>query len=732
MLRLSNVSKYYYQDGVIAAGFTKVNLELHLGEFVVITGESGSGKSTLLNVLSGLDSYEDGEMYINGEETSHYTEEDYLDYRRKYVSNIFQNFNLVNSYTVYENIELALLMNGKRKSEIKNQVKDLIKKVGLEKYSNIVTSKLSGGQKQRVAIARALANDTPIIVADEPTGSLDSKSSSEILKLLSDISEEKLVIVVTHNKKEIEKYATRQIRMHDGKLLEDKIIKKINLDNLLEPKKVKSITPLNKMLLGIRNTFNIPVKFTLMFIIFLLITVALITNYGVFQATEYESNNFGYTDYFMEDSDYRIILKKNNGTYFTENDYNRILSLNNIESLEKNDLLLDFDLGFYSDNLYLYGTINTNNIDKVDVGRLPKEDNEVVIKGRKDNWYISSSGEEMFEEKFKLETYSDKTYPNDIKVVGIIYDEEKDNYNDSLEFFLSPNLLEEINLTLNERYSNKTFMIDSKYINNYGSLNIIASDKVQKGNAYISDEFNMYCNNYDCLNKEFKINSKNIYGSEVINLKIAKTYNQDNIKNLLDEEYIYGSVFINKDDYNTLFNKNNYQSSVFVKELKDLDNTVLELEKLGFNTLKMKDAKYNEGDGVLQIIKIFKLIVTTALIITLFFISYFIIKIIYKSRNSYYTTLRTLGGTKKICVNILMKELFTLATLTYSLFLIFILLVNKEIISFNYFKEITKYIGIVEYIIIYSILIILSVLISKRYGRKIFKNSIIKTYGERI
>ena len=170
MLKLSNVSKYYYQDGVIAAGFTKVNLELYLGEFVVITGESGSGKSTLLNVLSGLDSYEDGEMYINGEETSHYTEEDYLDYRRKYVSNIFQNFNLVNSYTVYENIELALLMNGKRKSEIRSHVKDLIKKVGLEKYSNTVTSKLSGGQKQRVAIARALANDTPIIVADEPTG----------------------------------------------------------------------------------------------------------------------------------------------------------------------------------------------------------------------------------------------------------------------------------------------------------------------------------------------------------------------------------------------------------------------------------------------------------------------------------------------------------------------------------------------------------------------------------
>ena len=258
MLKLKNVSKYYYQDGVISQGFSKVNLELFIGEFVVITGESGSGKSTLLNVLSGLDSYEDGEMYINGEETSHYTEDDYLAYRRKYVSNIFQNFNLVNSYTVYENIELALLMNGCKKQNAKNKVLELIDKVGLSKYKNTLVSKLSGGQKQRVAIARALSNDTPIIVCDEPTGSLDSKSSKEIIKLLSEISKDKLIIVVTHNKDEIEEYATRLIRMHDGKILEDKKVNKINLDNELKEKDVKSITLLNRVYLGIKNTFNLP------------------------------------------------------------------------------------------------------------------------------------------------------------------------------------------------------------------------------------------------------------------------------------------------------------------------------------------------------------------------------------------------------------------------------------------------------------------------------------------
>ena len=191
MIKLNNVSKFYYQDGVIATGFTKVNLELHIGEFVVITGESGSGKSSLLNVISGLDTYEEGEMYINGEETSHYTEEDFVEYRKKYVTNIFQSFNLVNSYTVYQNIELALLLDGSKKSDVKKKVDELINLVNMKKFRNTKVSKLSGGQKQRVAIARALAYDTPIIVADEPTGSLDRAQSKSILELLHKISKDK-------------------------------------------------------------------------------------------------------------------------------------------------------------------------------------------------------------------------------------------------------------------------------------------------------------------------------------------------------------------------------------------------------------------------------------------------------------------------------------------------------------------------------------------------------------
>ena len=183
MLKLKNVSKFYYNKGVVSSGIFKINLEFNMNEFVVITGESGSGKSTLLNVISGLDSYEEGEMYINGEETSYYTEKDFFDYRKRYIGNIFQNFNLINSYTVYENVELVLLINGFKSKDIREKVDNVLKQVGMYKYRNTKVSKLSGGEKQRVAIARTLAKDSRIIVTDEPTGNLDSKSAKNIVEL---------------------------------------------------------------------------------------------------------------------------------------------------------------------------------------------------------------------------------------------------------------------------------------------------------------------------------------------------------------------------------------------------------------------------------------------------------------------------------------------------------------------------------------------------------------------
>ncbi len=214
-VKLSNIGKIYVSEGTVAVGVRGINLDFEKGEFVAVTGESGSGKSTLLNVISGMDTYEEGEMFVEDEPTSYYSQSDWEEFRKKYISFIFQDYNIVGSFTVLENVELAL-MDYKDPTERRRRALELIERVGLSKFVRKRGSKLSGGQKQRTVIARALAKDSPIILADEPTGNLDSKSGREILQLLKEVSEGKLVIIVTHDFNQVEHLATRHIRIHDG------------------------------------------------------------------------------------------------------------------------------------------------------------------------------------------------------------------------------------------------------------------------------------------------------------------------------------------------------------------------------------------------------------------------------------------------------------------------------------------------------------------------------------
>ena len=160
LLKLSGIGKIYYSEGSVAVGIRGVDLAFERGEFVAITGASGSGKSTLLNVISGMDSYEEGELYIEGEPTSHYLESDWEEYRSKYISFIFQDYNILESYTVLQNVELAL-MHIKDRRERRRRAVELLTRVSMEKHLRQKGSKLSGGQKQRTVIARALAKDSP-------------------------------------------------------------------------------------------------------------------------------------------------------------------------------------------------------------------------------------------------------------------------------------------------------------------------------------------------------------------------------------------------------------------------------------------------------------------------------------------------------------------------------------------------------------------------------------------
>ncbi|MDD3171803.1 MAG: ABC transporter ATP-binding protein, partial [Bacilli bacterium] len=275
MIRLENVSKYYHGDGTVALGLRKINLELGNKGFVVLTGESGSGKSTLLNVICGIDTYEEGEMYINNEETSYFDDTDWENYRRKSVGFIFQNYNLIDSYTVLENVEAAMVIQNIGKKERKRKALKLIEKVGLLSHVKHKAIKLSGGEKQRLAIARALAKDSIIIAADEPTGNLDSKSGKQIIELLYEISKEKLVIVVSHNYEETNNYANRKIRLFDGEIVEDIKIKEVEeKQERLSIKRTYKMSRVKKsFIFATKNLKSQPKKTTLMMMVSLAVTL---------------------------------------------------------------------------------------------------------------------------------------------------------------------------------------------------------------------------------------------------------------------------------------------------------------------------------------------------------------------------------------------------------------------------------------------------------------------------
>lgn len=221
MLELKSIKKDYPAgDGVVHA-LKGINLSFRRNEFVSILGPSGCGKTTMLNIIGGLDQYSSGDLVINGKSTKDFKDRDWDTYRNHSIGFVFQSYNLIPHQTVLQNVELALSLSGVSKAERKERAVQALKEVGLGNQLNKKPSQMSGGQMQRVAIARALVNNPDIILADEPTGALDSETSVQVMEILKEISKDKLIIMVTHNPELAEKYSSRIIRMLDGEVQND-------------------------------------------------------------------------------------------------------------------------------------------------------------------------------------------------------------------------------------------------------------------------------------------------------------------------------------------------------------------------------------------------------------------------------------------------------------------------------------------------------------------------------
>ena len=755
MIKLRNVSKFYYSKGIIASGISRVNLDLDVGEFVVITGESGSGKSTLLNVISGLDTYEEGEMYIEGKETSHYTATDFEGYRQKYISSIFQAFNLISSYTVYQNVALALQIDGVPEKEIKEKVPAIIEKVGLSKYRNRKVSKLSGGQRQRVAIARALAKDTKILVADEPTGNLDSESAQGIVELLTGIAQDKLVVVVTHNFDQFKDHATRVIKMYDGKIVEDTgagskkekekeaaaetIGEVSDTSEVTEKslKKAKNNMPYGTQVrLGVRNTFNLPAKFLLLLIVFLFVVSAVTSQYVTVKQQKDTVSEAGWNPYFSHYDPKRIVVEKQDKTPFTRADYEALENAPHVEKLIREDMLYDTQVYIESEEFSFFGyPVNISSFREDNMmGRLPEEDNEVLIKGTDDGWTFGDDPKAILGNTYTL--YNDDGSERKVTVTGIdlipMENENDYGYSDNSEIYFTDKALTEIRKSMYASRSTTTMTINGEENTIYpGAGGLVINNNVPEGYILISTSWDPQFKKGYAAGNDVKIHVKTMYYEETLPLTIMGTYGEKTftkktgLKNLAEHE---GEIYINSMDYRRLYEKGSFQATVFIDDTKKMEGMKDMLERGGYHVLVLKDHISNFMNE--EIIGIIQMPLAVALCLAVFFIAYFVIRLILKSRGVYFATLRMLGMGKGPGRRIMRVELILVCLIAYALFLLFVYLNYAGVIYSDRLMNYITYLGLRDYLVLGAILIIMAVLIASRFMRSIFRSSAMGTYRE--
>lgn len=750
IIRLRNVSKFYYSKGIIASGISRVNLDLDVGEFVVITGESGSGKSTMLNVISGLDTYEEGEMYIEGKETSHYTATDFEKYRKKYISSIFQSFNLISSYTVYQNVAIALEIEGVPKKVIKEKVPEIIEKVGLSDYKNRKVSRLSGGQKQRVAIARALAKDTKILVADEPTGNLDSESAAGIVDLLTGISKEKLVVVVTHNFDQFKEHATRVIKMHDGKIVEDTGagMKKEEavpaqeeaLQN--EPEKVSvPEAPKKKMAygtqirLGLRNTFNLPAKFLLLLIVFLFVVSSVSSQYVTVKQQKDTVAEAGWNNYFYHYDPKRIVVEKQDRSAFTKADYEALENAPHVEKLIREDMLYDTQIYIENKEFSFYGfPMSASSLDQeVDIGSMPEKDNEVLLRGSDDGWTFGEDPESLVGNTFTY--YADNGSEQKVVVTGIAfteYEEDEMYFTEDSEIYFTDSMIAEIRKSMYASHGTTVLHMNGQDITLYpGEGGLVINDYVPEGYILIPTSYDYQFEKGYAAGNEVSLNVKTLYYEEKLPLTIMGSYGEKTftkktgLENLAEHD---GEIYINSLDYRRLYERGSYQASVFIDDTREMEGMKDMLERGGYHVLVLKDHIYNFMDE--EIVNIIQTPLAVVLCIAVFFIAYFVIRLILKSRGVYFATLRMLGMGKGPARRIMRTELLLVCLIAYGIFLLFIYLNNIGVIYIDRLMTYIMYLGIRDYIILGVILLVMALLISSRSMRSIFRSSAMGAYRE--
>ena len=512
MIELKEINKTYKsKKGEKVVALNNVNIDLPEKGLVFILGKSGSGKSTLLNVIGGLDKYDSGDLIINNKSTKKYTPKDWDAYRNTFIGFIFQDFNLLDNYSIEKNISLSLVLQNKKVN--KNLLQEILQKVGLDDILKRKTNELSGGQKQRIAIARALIKNPKVILADEPTGNLDSVTSRQIFGILKELSKDKLVIVVSHDEEAAYRYNDYLIKISDGNIIENSIndIDNTNSDGEL----VKARLPLGYSIkMGIENLFHKKIK--LLFTI-LLLSLSLSCFGLLLSSTNYDS---------AKEVKDKIMLSNSKYIYITQ--YEKVF--------DNKQLLIDSLAGYSENNIPTVIDMESSTIKEIEDNTKINWTKSYFIKQNDGYAYISF-----------IKDYSESMlyYKSGLTLSFI-------NYNDDNEAKKS-NIIGKAPVNDNE-------IVITKYI----ADNIIAEGiLIEDENSTVQ---NYYPNSYNqIVNEQKNIIVDNIKSLKIVGILDSNMDKYSSIKNLLVLDYGYSSDYdlIMNDFY---FDSEHFFSNIYVSD----------------------------------------------------------------------------------------------------------------------------------------------------------------------